>query len=491
MQQQRWIVFKAKDGETLDEVREWCEKSGVKSSETYGVAVRTKEELKSSDRERIVIETTCTSSKLEKQKAATKRQIMEMYEEKEELLFELNAIKRKIKDLDMEDLFFSSTDAESSAAIAKENRTRSITKVRCEGDGMFPQNKIKTIENAHDNTNVLVVRSDQTNLIASGGVDFCVRVFSSTTNTQLSSIKLNAPILSIDWCPIKTNRKRYLAVSCMDGSLHLLTYEVETNKIILTCSSSKHHDKYVVAIKWNSEGNFLATASHDHTAILFSFNSKCEDEKKCWNDVFTRVQRFCLESAVEDVAFVMRRNSKKESLIIAERSSVYLHIVDVTSFHIEDMNVNERDDTHLSFSILSVVPSPDGSMLCLATDSDQLVVLDSHSGNQICKFERERRRILVFRAQNLLLLRTSSNTGTLVGHKCGQYAQASVCWDPSGDYIYSNSQKDSGIYVWSLATQRVVKRLSEHTKQVRSIDMNMVERSLVSGSFDKSIHLWK
>ena len=466
---ERWIVFKAKEGETLDELQNWCEKNvgsehvttRVKSSDGYGVAVKTKKEV--TGRERIVFEATSSKNELEKQRAASKRQIMQLYEEKEELLSELNAIKRKIKELDMEDLFFERSDVESFPVV-KKNRTQSISKVRCEGDGKFPQNKTKTIENAHGSSNVLVVRFDQTNmLIASGGVDFCVRVFSSKTKVQLSFVKLNAPVLAMDWCPITFNQKRLLAVSCMDGSLHLLTYEIETNNLILTCSSRKHHDKYVVAIKWNARGTFLATASHDHTALLFSFDSKVEGKKE-WNDIFTRVQRFCLESAVEDVVFVTRSNDKKESLVLAERSSVYLHIVDLTSFDIKDMNVNERDDTHLSFSILSVVPSPDGSMFCLATDSDQLVVLDSNSGNQIC---------------------------SLVGHKCGQYAQPSVCWDPSGDYIYSNSQKDSGIYVWSLATQRVVKRLSGHTKQVRSIDMRMSDRVLISGSFDKSISLWE
>ena len=516
---ERWIVFKAKEGENLDELRDWCETyvdsdnitTCVKSSDGYGVAVKTKKDV--TGRERIVFEATSTN-KSEKQRAASKRQIMQLYEEKEDLISELNAIKRKIKELDMEDLFFERSDVESFP-VPKKNPTQSISKVRCEGDGKFPQNKTKTIENAHGSSNVLVVRFDQTNmLIASGGVDFCVRVFSSKTKVQLSSVKLNAPVLAMDWCPITVNQKRLLAVSCMDGSLHLLTYEIETNKLILTCSSRKHHDKYVditlesnfnhvtffsvlvmslvshakhskintrnvqsnitntlltlehryvVAIKWNAQGTFLATASHDHTALLFSFNSKVEGKKE-WNDIFTRVQRFCLESAVEDVVFVTRSNDKKESLVLAERSSVYLHIVDLISFDIKDMNVNERDDTHLSFSILSVVPSPDGSMFCLATDSDQLVVLDSNSGNQIC---------------------------SLVGHKCGQYAQPSVCWDPSGDYIYSNSQKDPGIYIWSLATQRVVKCLSGHTKQVRSIDIRMSDRVLISGSFDKSISLWE
>ena len=452
---ERWIVYKPKDGETLGELRDWiCDNS---SKKVDGVAVRTNDVDVTGDRKCIVLE---TSEKLEKQRAASKRQVMRLYEEKEELIAELNAIKRKIKELDMEDLFFSQTKTNDNRTNTKTTTTTTTTRVRCEGDGKFPQIKSHIIENAHGSSNVLVVKFNlSTSLIASGGVDFFVRVFSSQATKkyeELSSIKLSAPVLALDWCPTSSN---LLAASCMDGSLHLLTYEIETNKLVLKCSSKKHHDKYVVAIRWSSNGKYLATASHDHTAILFSLNPHISMEKKKeWDEIFTRVQRFCLESAVEDVTFITM--NKKENLIVAERSSVYLHVVDLNTLQIKDMNVNERDDTHLSFSILAVVPSPDESMLCLATDSDQLVVLESSSGKHIC---------------------------TLVGHKCGQYAQPSVCWDSSGDYIYSNSQKDTGIYVWSLATQRVVKRLSEHTKQVRSIDMHMSSRRLVSGSFDKSI----
>jgi len=267
----------------------------------------------------------------------------------------------------------------------------------------------------------------------------------------------------------------------MDGSVHLLEWTRATTSAAASlerlCFSASCHTKYVVSVRWSRGGSYLATASHDCTAQLFGVRSFADVDRSTgasWDDMCRSMQRYHLDSVVEDVAFLRAgidddsstapKSQERAQLIVAERSSVYLHFVDVPAMTMRDVNVNERDDTHLSFATLAVVPSPSGDTLCVATDSDQLIIMCARSGRRL---------------------------QTLFGHKCGQYAQPSIAWDPSEDYVMCTSQEDRSIYVWSLATGRVVDRLTHHTRQVRSIDQHTKERVMASGGFDKAVAFWR
>lgn len=426
---------------------------------------------------------------LKKQREASRRQIQNLHEEMSEVRTELNRLKREISRLGMDDLFFEKTDERDvSEKTMFTNRTKPSGEYRLKRIDGAKRMKVvgsitflpsTTIAEAHGGKNVLSVRlcRSRANILASGGGDHCVRVFSRRNGKLLSCAKLPAPVLSLDWGPPEhCGTELALAASCMDGSVHLLCWQTvdegddENGRLRLICSALTLHTNYVTSVRFSPGGSYLATASNDRTAMLFSVKKDAlSDESKAWEDVFTAMQRYHLETPVVDVAFLIDKNRSPAStvescrLIVAERSSVYLHVVTLPSKTVEDVNVNEKDDTHLSFSILAISPSPDGNTVCIATDSDQIVLLDLSTGEQM---------------------------GSLVGHRSGEYAQPSVCWDPSGRYVFSTSQNDAGIYVWNVITKRLDCVLKKHTKQVRSIDVDVASRGLVSGSYDKSVCEW-
>lgn len=438
-----------------------------------------------------------------KQRENGQKQLHYLHEEKQELKTELARIHRKLVDLDLADVLEIEDTREISPALTEMSTAEAG--MRSEGDSLYPQEVARTVDGVHEKKNILVVRfgkSDPT-VVASGGVDHCVRIMSWRTGVQLAALKLSAPVLALDWCPIRHKGEDgccLLAAGCMDGSVHALVWRAgskskpavsEGKLLYCMCAFTTCHEKYVVGVRWSPQGTYLATASYDHTVTLFSVVAARDTTiAPCtWDDQFRLLKRYFLKAAVEGVAFVpplpkdgilaisgagasssgtaaasSAAVGEATRLVIAERSTVFLRYVDLPSLKTSAININEKDDMHLSFSIVGLEPSPNGQLLCLATDADQHVVLRTG---------------------------TSERVAVLFGHTCGEYGQPSLTWGPSGEYIFSSSQEDACVYVWSCASQRMVKRLCGHSKQVRSVHMHPTERVLVSGSFDKSVVFWK
>ena len=153
------------------------------------------------------------------------------------------------------------------------------------------------------------------------------------------------------------------------------------------------------------------------------------------------------------------------------------------------VSLNERAwDTHASFTPLLLVPSPnEGRLLLVATDKNYHLLFQTGTN----------RRLRLF-----------------ADHSCGQYGRPKACWDHTGKYIFCNSELESCIYVYSVAAEKAVRKLTHHTGSVRDLayftttaasaattsegetQTGAVDGSetpcalLVSGSFDKSVVLW-
>jgi WD40 repeat protein len=127
------------------------------------------------------------------------------------------------------------------------------------------------------------------------------------------------------------------------------------------------------------------------------------------------------------------------------------------------LNVNDWD-THVSFTPLYLSPSPNHKYLLVATDHHQLY-LYKHGTNKRLK--------------------------VLVGHNCGEYGKPVVVWDPTSSYCFINSEEEHGVYVYSIARETMIERLSAHKGLVRSLSYHPQHPYLVTASYDKSLIIWE
>lgn len=85
------------------------------------------------------------------------------------------------------------------------------------------------------------------------------------------------------------------------------------------------------------------------------------------------------------------------------------------------------------------------------------------------------------------------------GHKAGPYSQPRALWHPSEKYVLSNTEEGGAVFVWCIASERVVETVAAHDALVR--DFAIVPRtSTTSGSdaaalfftvsYDKLLKVW-
>ena len=123
-------------------------------------------------------------------------------------------------------------------------------------------------------------------------------------------------------------------------------------------------------------------------------------------------------------------------LVIGSRDSSSLLYLNCQTLERHNVSLNEKEfDTHVSFTPLHMSLSPDGNMLLIATDKHLMLLYE---------------------------VGTNRRLRTFSGHSSGDYARPKVAWDASGKYIYSNSDADPYVYVYSVATTKIVEILKHH-----------------------------
>ena len=123
---------------------------------------------------------------------------------------------------------------------------------------------------------------------------------------------------------------------------------------------------------------------------------------------------------------------------------------------------NKCFDDHVSFAVLDMVAR--GDYLGLATDSSRNIVLDWRSGKPV---------------------------RNLYGHQNDGYSQPKLAWSGANpDYLYGNSQHESAVCVWDLASSKIVDRLEGHSHTVRDMYASQHTDTLVTTSFDKTTRFW-
>ena len=85
---------------------------------------------------------------------------------------------------------------------------------------------------------------------------------------------------------------------------------------------------------------------------------------------------------------------------------------------------------------------------------------------------------------------TNQRVRVLTGHTCGDYGKPVALWDPSGQYIYCNSEEEHTLYVYSVSRQKIVEKLSGHHGIIRGLAVHPIKGTVATASYDKSMILW-
>ena len=152
-------------------------------------------------------------------------------------------------------------------------------------------------------------------------------------------------------------------------------------------------------------------------------------------------------------------------LIIGLRGLPYLIYYNLISDEQREISMNENDwDHHVSFAPLYLSISPNNKYLLIATDKNMHIIVK---------------------------LGTNVRVRTLTGHGSGDYGKPVAVWDPSGCYVYCNSEEENTLYVYSVARERVIQKLHGHTGIIRGLAVDAVRGLVATASYDKSVILWE
>jgi hypothetical protein len=126
----------------------------------------------------------------------------------------------------------------------------------------------------------------------------------------------------------------------------------------------------------------------------------------------------------------------EDELIIGLRDTSYLMYYNCISAIETKVSLNENEwDTHCSFTPLYLDISPDRSLLLVASDKH---------------------------VHYIMKMKSNWRVATLAGHSCSDYGKPRTAWDLTGKYIYSNSEHDNQLHIYSLASKKVcVKKYNE------------------------------
>lgn len=207
-----------------------------------------------------------------------------------------------------------------------------------------------------------------------------------------SALHLGAPVIAT--CFSQTSP--FVAAGCMDGSVHVASFQNGNSCLSAVELSSNSepikHSKYVKCLEWSPSASILASASADGVILLTKVVETAPDSYD--NDLnqtrikvdFQRLEAFHLDGAIESMCFLDNGNT----LCCYSRGTPYLsyfHLDDSCALVKHSLNgkVTGGFDTHVSFTVMSLSPSPDnnGKYIAAATDTSRNIILQANSPKQI------------------------------------------------------------------------------------------------------------
>ncbi|KAL7552119.1 hypothetical protein ACHAWF_015337 [Thalassiosira exigua] len=373
---------------------------------------------------------------------------------------------------------------ESKEALVDDGADAFVTS----GDGVYPSDPAVTLPAIHATANPLccALNADDS-LLATGGADAIVKLArwgSALAPGEDSSVKAvedavavscGAPVICCAFAQVEKGRGLpVVAAGCMDGSVKLVycgfNEDAPKDRVLKSQLDDGHgikHTKYVKNVCWSPTAPLVASASADGTVQLTRVENL---DSEAATVSFEVVKSMHFDGAVESMCFL----DDGDTLCCYVRGTAYLSYFDLKDECKQSkMSLNEGStgtggfDDHVSFAVLSLLPSPDGKYLAAATDTSRNIIMEAG---------------------------TDRIVRNLYGHKNDGFSNPKIAWSSNGQYLFGNSQDESCVCVWDIASASIVKRLGEdsggHDGLVRDIYSSKNTDTLASVSFDRTAKIW-
>jgi len=337
------------------------------------------------------------------------------------------------------------------------------------GNGMYCKEAAVTLQNIHGMSNPLscALNSDDT-LLATGGADMCLTLIPwgmalapnsaamEETMNKSRKISLSSAVICAEFSHNSRSGAGFIATGGMDGAVSILRYS-NTDEIQLLQSNIKH-GKYIKSLHWSptkyGHTSILASASADGTLFL----SKVDEDT---SRIYT-MEQLRFDGPLEAFCFL----DHGSILCVHVRGTTYL-----SYFYIEQnfkqkkltLNTSAFNDEHVSFTVLSLVPSPCGKYIAAATDVSRNIILDAKTCRQV---------------------------RNLYGHVNDGYSTPKIGWSSNGQYLYGNTQNEASICVWDISSSSIVNKLQGHDGQIRDLYSSTLSDTFVTVSYDKTAKIW-
>uniref|UniRef100_A0A803L420 WDR5-like beta-propeller domain-containing protein n=1 Tax=Chenopodium quinoa TaxID=63459 RepID=A0A803L420_CHEQI len=283
------------------------------------------------------------------------------------------------------------------------------------------------------------------------------------------------------------------------------------------------HKRAISAVKFSSDGRFLASSSADKSAVVHSLSSD--------DPPFSAAQHFIgHDQGISDVAF-----SSDSRLLATASDDKSVRLWDVTTGqniktllghtnYVFCLNFNPQSNMLVSGSFdetvrvwdvktgrcLKVLPAHsdpvtavdvnrEGSLIVSSSYDGLCRVWDTNTGHCVktliddenppvsfVKFSPNGKFILrLWNFQNGKFLKTYT------GHVNSKYCISAAFSTTNGKYVVSGSE-DNCVYLWELQSRKVVQKLEGHTDTVISVACHPTENMIASCALenDKTVKIW-
>ncbi|CAI5708407.1 unnamed protein product [Hyaloperonospora brassicae] len=338
-----------------------------------------------------------------------------------------------------------------------------------------------TLDKVHAFGNLLSVSVHATRptLVVTGGADKCVCVHNWETRALLVAAETSGPVLALSFNP-SAEYADYFVAAGMDArhALYKLAQRGDAWHVQVVAQFHDHTRHGTFRVAWSASGRVFATGASDKVVNVYQCSGLDEAGGVSGREQCTKIKSFYFNGTIEALVFApdvvsesadASGEQRREVLVIAVRDDCYVHYVDCVTFEKERVNMNSDGIEHVSYTIMDLSLSPSGKYLLAATDSN---------------------RNFIFAVKQNAVLRS------FYGHKAGPYSQPRAVWHPSEKYVISNNEDSGAIFVWSVASERVVKTFDAHDGLVRDLACPAPVPStespmLVTVSYDKRMKLWE